>query len=78
MATETSSPRPADAPHPDLLPEPVAAAVQTRAAHRTTWTAAYRQSQAYDRTVTAHDATHARRAAEREQSRGQDGYGMEL
>ena len=67
----------AERSHPDLLPEPVAAAAETLAAQRATWTAAYRQTQAYDRAVTDTYAAQARRLAERE-TRGHAGYGMEL
>ena len=54
----------------DCCPGPVAAAVETLAAQRVQWTIAYRQVQALGRSVTQRFAAHARRAAQRDRSRG--------
>jgi len=68
----------AERSHPGLLPYPVAEAVETLAAQRSQWTNAFRQFQAFDRTVTEQYAAQARRTAERDRSRGQGGDGLEL
>ena len=68
----------AERSHPGLLPDPIAEAVETLAAQRSQWTSAYGEFQAFERTITERYVAQARRTAQRERSRGQDGYGAEL